>query len=91
MGPPHKDHGVTIYHREFVSQLDKEAVKESLQGQVLYVVEKDIQEARWLIDEFQLDGGQSYGHGAWRQMCREGAGRKMSLTTAGVDHQAAHR
>ena len=84
VGPPHKDHGVTIYHREFVSQLDKEAVKESLQGQVLYVVEKDIQEARWLIDEFQLDGGQSYGHGAWRQMCREGAGRKMSLTTAGV-------
>ena len=57
VGPPHKNHGMTIYHRDFVSQLDKEKVRKSLAGQVLYVDSKDVQEARWLVDEFRLTQG----------------------------------
>ena len=84
VGPPHKNHGMTIYHRDFVSQLDKEKVRKSLAGQVLYVDSKDVQEARWLVDEFRLTPGPCFSHAAWCQMLRRGAGEKLSLSLTGV-------
>ena len=54
IGRPCKEYGATIYHRDFVGQLDRELVKSSLEGQCLYVRRDDLAHAEWLINQFGL-------------------------------------
>ena len=84
VGKPHKDDGSTIYHRDFVMQLDKEKVRMSLLGQQLYVRPHDVNEAKWLIEEFRLAGAPSLGPERWAQVVRKGVATPMSLSLCGV-------
>ena len=60
VGSPHREFGASIYHRDFVSQLDKEEVRKSLEGQKLYVTPGDVKDALWLIHEFGIKKGDQY-------------------------------
>jgi site-specific DNA-cytosine methylase len=84
VGPPSKDYGTTIYHRDFVGQLDRELVRESLQGQRLYVQEKDQHHAEWLIAEFGLEAGQHLDPQGWKQILKRCCSRAMSLSLTGA-------
>ena len=84
VGPPSKDYGTTIYHRDFVGQLDRELVRESLQGQRLYVQEKDQHHAEWLIAEFGLVAGQHLDPQGWKQILKRCCSRAMSLSLTGA-------
>ena len=84
VGTPHKEFGASIYHQEFVSQLDKEKVRISLVGQHLYVGSKDLRAADWLIQEFGLIPKEHVTPVSWRQMMRRGLGLSLSVSLVGV-------
>eukprot|EP00435_Cladocopium_sp_Y103_P011463 s1363_g3.t1 len=84
VGSPHKEFGASIYHKEFVSQLDKEKVRLSLAGQHLYVASRNLPEAEWLINEFRLTAKPHLSVAAWRQKLQRGLGKAMSVSLAGV-------
>ena len=84
VSPPHKDHGCTIFHPDFVSQLDRGLVREALQGQQLYVSGSMAEDAEWLIDEFQLEAGERFNPAGWRQFMRRGCSKGLSVNLAGV-------
>lgn len=84
VGAPHREHGCTIYHKDFVSQLGHEAVRQSLSGQKLYVAPNDVEGALWLIREFKLGKGQHLSVEGWRQRMERGCSREMSLNLTGV-------
>eukprot|EP00438_Fugacium_kawagutii_P001042 Skav214386 [mRNA] locus=scaffold333:24516:28736:- [translate_table: standard] len=84
VGPPHKDRGATIYHRDFVGQLDKELVKQSLKGQQLYVGPSDLEHALWLIDDCKLGKSTHFSLDVWQALMQRGAGSPMSLSLVGV-------
>ena len=84
VGAPHREHGCTIYHKDFVSQLGHEAVRQSLSGQKLYVAPNDVEGALWLIREFKLGKGQHLSVEGWRQRMERGCSREMSLSLTGV-------
>ena len=84
VGKPHKDDGSTIYHREFVGQLDKEKVRKSLIGQKLYVKPHEVDEAKWLIEEFRLSAGPSVSSDQWTRMFKVAVATPRSLSLCGV-------
>jgi site-specific DNA-cytosine methylase len=84
VGNPHREFGSSIYHRDFVSQLDKEEVRKSLEGQKLYVTPGDVKDALWLIHEFGIRKGEHITQDGWRQRFQRGAARGMSVSLAGV-------
>ena len=84
VGKSHKDHGVTIYQREFVGQLDHEKVRGALKGQKLYVLPEDLEDAVWLIKEFELEAGKNLAMPSWKQVLQKGCSKAMSLSMTGV-------
>ena len=84
VGTPYKEFGASIYHQEFVSQLDKEKVRISLVGQHLYVGSKGLRAADWLIQEFGLIPKEHVTPVSWRQMMRRGLGLSLSVSLVGV-------
>jgi hypothetical protein len=84
IGRPCKEYGATIYHRDFVGQLDRELVKSSLEGQCLYVRRDDLAHAEWLINHFGLQAAPRLSISGWKQMWRRGCSRGMSLSMTGV-------
>ena len=84
VGKPHKEDGSTIYHREYVMQLDKEKVRRSLLGQKLYVKPNEVDDARWLIEEFRLTGAPSLSPERWTRLLKMRVATPMSLSLCGV-------
>ena len=84
VGRPDKRGGSSIYHRDFVAQLDKEKVRQSLRGQKLYVKPDDVKEAKWLIDEFGLQKDAALTPEAWTARLKQEVSAGMSLSFCGV-------
>ena len=84
VGNPHKEFGASIYHPEFVSQLDKEKVRLSLAGQKLYINSREVDTAEWLIREFGLVQRGHLTPLAWRQMLQRGFSKELSVSLVGV-------
>lgn len=84
VGTPHKEFGSSIYHQEFVSQLDKEKMRISLADQHLYVGSKDLRAAEWLIQEFGFISKEHVSPVSWRQMMQRGLGLSLSVSLVGV-------
>eukprot|EP00435_Cladocopium_sp_Y103_P035125 s1263_g9.t1 len=84
VGRPCKEFGTTIYHRDFVGQLDQVLVKQSLDGQRLYVRREDLSHAEWLINHFRLEAAPRLTMTAWKDAWRRGCSRGMTLSLTGV-------
>ena len=84
VGVPHRENGATIYHPDFVCQLDREKVRSALKGQALYVDPNHEEDALWLIGEFEIPPGEKLGCEGWKHLVRRGCGVPMTVTMTGV-------